>query len=845
MSLQALLFFYRRRLRVHGPQEVLAGLGVAVAVALVFAVTVAADSLSGSTATEIRTISGPANLQLHARGPEGLEEDLLARVQRLPGVAHAAVLLEQTTMLVAAPGHRLTITAVGVSADLTVMDGLVRTLPGKVLSGGLGLSATSAQELGISDVATSVHVTMDLRGRAHQLAVSAILGQKAAGALSLARVAVMPLARLQRLADLPHRVTSILIQSKPGRRAAVRRELRALVGDRVTVAAANQEVPLLEQALRPGEQAGALFAGLAGLLGFLMACAAILLTIPERRAMIADLRVDGARGSAIVQMVLFQALCLGLAASLVGILGGWALSLAFFETAPGYLSQAFSLGGSTVIGVPPVALAFLGGVLATGLASVIPLQDLLRGRSLNAVRHESRQHDMTRESTIHRQLLVIAVGLFALASTLLVLAPQAAFAACVLLALTTMLAVPPALDAALRGAHILALRRHRLTILPLAVESLRMHSLRSLALTATGVGALFGSVALGGAQNDLLRGLHNFARGYSADADIWVVSPGYIPETDVFLPRGDRTRIAGLPGVARVQEFQSEFTDLADRRVVILARPAGTGRELLRTQILAGSVTAAQRHLSEGGWATVSRQIAEEQGVGVGQTIRLPTPTGLARFRLAALTTNFGWPGGSIVLNTTDYSRLWATHAPTALAVDLVPGTNIARARQRIAAALGPHSGLEVITAATWRERFDRLAGEGLKQLGDIATLLVIAAILAMAAALGSSIWQRRVSLAGLPLLVTRSRLRLILLVESSLMLGAGCLTGSLTGIYGQFVIDNYLTRVSGFPVERIASTTRPIATLALVTVVVLMLMSVPGWLAARVEPALGLSDQP
>lgn len=844
MRPHALVYFYGRRLRVHGPQEVLAGLGVAVAVALVFAVTVAASSLSGSTATEISTVAGPANLQLHARGPEGFAEDLIMRVQRLPGVAQAAGLLEQTATLIAAPGHRLTVTAAGASANLAVMDGLVRTLPGGVLSGGLGISTVTAQELGITSLAAPVPVTVDLRGRAHRLAISAILGQETAGALSLARVMVMPLGRLQQLSGLPHRVSRILIQSKPGRSATVRRELQKLVGGRITVAAADQEVALLDQALRPGGQASALFAGLAALLGFLFAFAAILLTVPERRAMLADMRLDGARSSAIVQMTLFQALCLGLLASLVGILGGWALALGFFEVSPGYLSQAFTLGGNTVIGVRPVALAVMGGVLATCLASAVPLQDLRRGRSLNAVHQESQRRGMTREHTTHRQLLVIAAGLLALASALFVLAPQAAIAACVLLALATMLAVPLVLDAVLRAAHSLALRLHRLTVLPLAVESLRVHSLRSLALTATGAVALFGSVALGGAQNDLLRGLHNFARAYSADADIWVLNPGYIPETTSFSfpPRGDLARIARLPGVTRVQEFQSEFMNMAHRRVVILARPPGTGGELLRTQILAGNFAAAQRHLREGGWVTVSRQIAEERGVGVGQTIQLPTPTGVAHFRLAALTTNFGWPGGAIVLSTTDYSRLWATHLPSALAIHLAPGTNTARARQRIATALGPNSSLEVIAAATWRERFDHLAGEGLKQLGDISMLLILAAILAMAAALGSSIWQRRVSLAELLLDgATRSRLRLILLIESALMLGAGCLTGALAGIYGQFVIDNYLTRVTGFPVERIATTTRPIATLVLVTVAVLMLMSIPGWLAARVPPALAL----
>ena len=53
----------------------------------------------------------------------------------------------------------------------------------------------------------------------------------------------------------------------------------------------------------------------------------MLLTVPERRQAIADLRLLGARRAQIVQMVLFQALCLGLAASLVGLLAGYALSV--------------------------------------------------------------------------------------------------------------------------------------------------------------------------------------------------------------------------------------------------------------------------------------------------------------------------------------------------------------------------------------------------------------------------------------------------------------------------------------------------------------------------------------
>jgi putative ABC transport system permease protein len=847
MRPHALLYFYGRRLRVHGVQELLAGLGVAVAVALVFAVTVGASSLTGSATNVVHVVAGPADLQLHALGQEGFDEHLLARVERLPGVAQAAELLEQTATIIGPHGHRITVTVAGAGGGLALMDGLAHTLPGGVLSaGGIGLSKASANQLGITDLDSQTaptDVTVDLRGRANRLKVSAVLGREAAGALALAQVAVMPLARLQGLSGLPQRVTRILVQSEPGHEATVRSELQTLAGGRLTVAAADQEVSLLRQALRPSNQASALFAGLAALLGFLFAFNAILLTTPERRAAIADLRLDGAKRIAIIQMVLFQALCLGVVASLVGLLGGYVLALGVFQTSPGYLAQAFTLGGNTVIGTRSVVFALAGGVLATCLASAVPLLDLRRGRRLDAVYTEAERGKASGYST-QRQLFVIAAGLITLASVLFAFVPSAAIAACVLLALATVLAVPLVLSAALRAAEMLAMRNDRLTTLPLAIESLRARTLRSLALAATGAVALFGSVALSGAQHDLLRGLHDFARAYATDGEVWVVNPGYIPETTSFLPDQYVSRIARIPGVTGVHVLQSEFMNMPNRRVVIIARPSGTGGEVLRTQMVAGNFSSARERLREGGWIAVSKQIAEEQHVRIGQTLKLPTPTGISSFRLAALTTNFGWPGGAVLMNTADYSRRWATHAPSALAVDFSPGTDIARARHEVAVSLGSNSSLEAITAATWSERFDTLAGEGLGQLGDISTLLVLAAILAMAAALGSSIWQRRVSLAELLLDgAPRSRLRLILLAESMLMLSAGCLAGAVAGVYGQFVIDTYLKHITGFPVTSIATATRPIEMFALVIAAVLVLVSLLGWRASRVRPALGLSE--
>lgn len=844
----ALFYVYRNRLRVHAAQELLAGLGVAIAVALVFATLVASDSVTGSAGEVVHAVIGPATLQLRARGSEGFDERLLPRVQRLAGVERAAPLLEQTAAIVGPDGRRVIVVVAGTNISFAKLDGLAHTLPVAALaSRGIGLSKTSADALSISSQSAGLEdtrVSLRLRGIARSLEVSAVLGSEAFGALSRAQVAVMPLPRLQQLAGLRGRLSRILVEARPGREQMVRAELQRLVAGRLAVAPADQDIALLRQALRPSDQASTLFAVISALLGFLLAFNAMLLTVPERRQAIADLRIDGTMRTAIVQMVLFQGLCLGVVASLVGLLAGYALSTGVFQQSPGYLSQAFTLGTSTVVGVRPILLALAGGVFATCLASMVPLFDLRRGRALDAVYHENGVPGNALLGSLQRRLGMAALGLLLLASALFALAPSTAILACVVLALATVLAIPLMLAGVLGIAGAFAKRNQDLALMRVALTSLRATTIRSLALAATGAVALFGSIALGGAQDDLLRGLGVFARAYAADAEIWVLNPGYTPETTSFPPGEYASKIAHIPGVVSVRSFQNEFMNMGGRRVVIVARPPGTGEELLRSQIVSGSLAGARKHLAEGGWVTASRQLAEEQHAGLGQTLTLPSPTGTVDLRLAALTTNFGWPGGAVLMNTSDYSDRWETHAPSALAVDLAPGVNLARARGAIAASLGAGSGLEVITAATWSRRFDTLAGEGLSQLSEISTLLVLAAILAMAAALGSSIWQRRLSLAGLRLEGTLpSRLWRVLLIEAVLMLSAGCLVGALAGIYGQVVIDGYLKHVTGFPVASFATGRRPLEIFVLVVAVVLMGAALAGWFAARVSPTLGLDE--
>ncbi len=138
------------------------------------------------------------------------------------------------------------------------------------------------------------------------------------------------------------------------------------------------------------------------MIGFLLALNAMLLTVPERRRFIAELRMQGYDPRQIVLLLGFQALALGVVASLIGVGAGELLSHALFQRTPSFLSAAFPIGTEEIVHPGTVLLAIGCGVLATALASLSPLLDLRSGRPADAVFRETghgqrdrrRAHDL-------------------------------------------------------------------------------------------------------------------------------------------------------------------------------------------------------------------------------------------------------------------------------------------------------------------------------------------------------------------------------------------------------------------------------------------------------------------
>jgi putative ABC transport system permease protein len=847
-----LLYFYLRRLRTRPIQELLAGVGIAIGVALVFAVQVANSSITAASSAIVRGIAGTASLQLHAREASGFDESLLAQVQRLPGVERAAPILDQAALLVGPSSRSVAIDLASAAPSLLALGGTITdsislhdlSMPGIIVP-----SAT-ARELGLSSQSAGLpgarapRVMLEVGGRAASVPVVAVLGPETIGALSGALAAIAPLDYVQRLTGLTGRITRILVTTTSRDRALVSRELSRLADGRLTVAPADQEVALLRQAVGPNTKATGFFVLVSGVVGLLLAFNAMLLTVPERRRMIADLRMQGVRPWQLVWMLLFQAACLGLVASLVGLAVGDALSRTVFHSTPGYLASAFALGTETVVGLRPLLVSLGGGVLATCLAAAPPLLDLRRKRAVDAVYFEDGEPGQALEARAQAWLFVGAAALTVASSAPLLLWPSAIVPATIGLALATLVAIPFVFRLAVWLAERLAMLSARLNMLTVAVRALRATTVRSLALAATGAIAVFGCVVAEDSHNDLLHGLYADYSEYVSTANLWVANGDDVLATDNFKLGDLPARVARVPGVAGVRAYRGGFLDFDGRRVWVIARAASTPSPIPASQLQHGELSMAVERMRRGGWITVSQQIAEARHVHVGEALTLPTPAGPVSYRIAATTTNLGWSAGAIILNGVDYTRSWGSVNATALEVDTRPGADVAAVQRGVRAALGAHTALTVQTGAERMAQADALARQGLGRMSQITLMLMIAAALAMAAAIGAGIWQRRASLASLRIhSYSPWQLRGVLAFESVLGLGTGALTGAGAGVYGHLLCDRYLRLTTGFPAPFAVEGAHTLQTIVLIVLGALVMLAVPGYVASGVSPQVAVQE--
>lgn len=771
-------------------------------------------------------VGGVSDFQLEAIGGSSLEAGLAKRLDRLAGTRYAVPLTQQRVSLEAG-GERTVATAIGVDRSARRMRGAVQE--------DLKLPAGGSAQRGIvlpSDLAgeLKVHRGERIRLFAYTAGPKVRVARVVDVGAAIEDVLTLPRARLEALRGAPGRPTSIYVKLAPGAsRSSWERRAAPLIPDNavLTTAATNQEQlsHVLDFTVRaPTFVFGMVVLAIAGLLIYVLQ----LMRMLERQEDLGLLRALGSQRSPLILAESLLLCGLLVAAIPPGLLIGAPISAYLASQVPTYLTDVF--GFNMQVEIRPDVVAIAAAIaLAVGIAATIGALLSARG-SVAEQLGRSPQAGATVTSSISPRaaLTLLLAGLVCLGLALLI-----ADAGIYPLAAVTILAGLALATPGVVGLVAIALgrREHGGSKIALvargAVEANPRRAALAAAIMALGVAAVVPPQLSEGALLDQIGRLNQVIRPGGQDL---LASDDAFASVPFDLSYGRRA-LRDPDTVARSVAFV--FVPYRGRKIEVRGLVPSTRGGLIGPGAgIPKSYPVLRRHPRG---VMISRVMASGLDLGTGDEIVLPTASGPKRLRVHGEVEDFAWPSGTVYMTMSRYRRLFRTEAISALAVDRRSKLDLAALRR-----LAP---LHAIDGAEFRGRIDAQMEKSTQGLLAMRALTLVAALVAVAGIIATSVFARRREWAVLRAMgIGNAGLLAALALETLLVMSLGALCGAIGGIVSYRGPVLGFLDAQGYVIGNEVALGAVLAVAAAAVLIGVLAAALPAWLTARSPLADALS---
>ena len=671
--------------RAHPMRFLLAGLAIAVGVALGFAVHVINRSAADAFGEAVRSASGDADLQVRATTPLGFPEALYPRIFRLAPVADVSPILFFNAR-VGGTEEPVTLLGVDVLRALTVTPVLLgrRLQPQREMAGTRAAGADAAldpEAIYLSQAAldrTGLNpgdlAVVRVGALAHEFAVAGDMP----GVPSGQAIATVDIATAQWRFDRLGRLDRLDLKLKDGvgrnqARGAIQRVLPA--GARLTdPEGESRRGDSLSRAYRVNLDMLALVALLTG--GFLVYSAQSL-SVARRLPHFALLRTLGMRKGSIEGQLLAEGAVLGLAGSIAGLLLGYGLAALGLRLVGGDLGGGYFGGTSPELQFAPAA-AFL--FLTLGVATAVggswaPARAAGKLAPAVAIRQAGELVDPRERPPWRPALLLVVAGAASAFLPAVNRLPLFGYLAVALVLAGGVAAMPWLARALLRPLARIDSRR------PAVEMALR----RLLGAPSQASTALAGIVASTGLMIAMAIMVTSFRGSVEDWLDTFLSGDLYLSagRSGAPLDPATQARLAATPGVAAIG-FGKTMPLALDPElpsVLLLVREVGGPGVTLP---LIEQAKARGRGIAL--W--LSEPAARLYGKSAGDPIRLPLGRSPAPAWVAGVWRDYARQQGAIVIGSADYVRLTGDRQRTEAAITLAPGADVSKVRAGIEARL-------------------------------------------------------------------------------------------------------------------------------------------------------------
>jgi putative ABC transport system permease protein len=635
--------------RTYPARTLIAVMAIALGVALGFAVHLINGSALSEFDHAVQTVSGDADLQVHATSAAGFSENLYPTLARVAGIAAASPVVELHAQ---AQGHAaVTILGLDILRSALVTPRLLgRRSDGRQDPAGYFSDANvflSAAAMQASGRRVGQSVMLASMGHSASFRIIGDLpGVPAGQAIGVMDIAAAQwrFGQLEKLQRLDLRLAPNVDQAQISTAISAQLPVGAEI---VTRHNEQQRSDSLSRAYRVNLDMLALMALLTG--GFLVYSAQSL-SVARRRPQFALIRVLGLERRSLVAQIFIEAVAVGGVGSIVGLLLGLALATAALHVLGSDLGGGYFTGGVPHLTFAPgAALAFGAlGVAASLVGGLLPARDAARSQPALALKNLGDVIDPRTRPRIRLALAFVLLGAAGSVAPAVNGLPVFGYAAMALL-LAGGIAMMPWLARTLLSAFV---RR------PIANVSLALATQRLWGAPSQAALALSGIVA----STSLMIAMAVMVVSFRGSVEAWLYQ---VLPADLYLALDDsgvgggfdaatQARMRHVDGVAWMGFLKETPLRLAPDKpdVALIARSMDGA--FGRLPLLRGSLTAPPNEIPV--W--VSEPAAGLYDIHVGDHLVLPIAGITPHVVVAGIWRDYGRQQGSIVMEGDTYTRL-------------------------------------------------------------------------------------------------------------------------------------------------------------------------------------------
>ncbi|HZT75131.1 MAG TPA: FtsX-like permease family protein [Vicinamibacterales bacterium] len=735
--------------RKHILRTLLTTAGIVLGVAVFVGMHAANQSVMFAFSNTVDRIAGKTELQVTA-GEAGFPEDVLDKVQSASTVRVAVPVIEAVVDTKLRGQGNLLVLGIDMTGDRSLRDYDLESGDEAVIDDPLVFLAQPDSIIVSKEFADRNHLAVD-----QTLTLGTVEGDrrftirgvmKSSGLTSAfgGSLAIMDIYAAQKMFGRGRSFDRIDLAVKEGRTIAdAERELTALLGPGLQVEPPSGRGQQFEAMLAAYSMMVNISSAFALFIGMFIIYNAFSIAVTQRRAEIGILRALGATRRQIRALFFGESVVMGVVGSLAGVAFGLAIAQGIAASIGGLITDVYGVAQHTdAIARSPslLLLALAVGIGTSVIGAFVPARSAARVDPVQALQKGKYQVLSAGENRA-RVVLAIVLGIVS-AVCLGITGPRWIFYFGFALSMIAALLLTPLLAVALSRALRPLLKTLRPVEGSLAADSLIQAPRR----TSASVAALMLSLALVVGFAGMARSAYHAIIVWmdaTLNPDLFVSpSPNIVTRTMRF-PAQMGDTLAALPGIARVQRVRDARVMFRGTPVMIVAAEVASIAQTIRIIPVAGNADEMYRLTAAGRGLIVSDNLAQLQGLHLGEMLEVNAPRGVIRLPIVGINVDYSDQQGAILMDRQLFIRYWNDDSVNIFRVYLAPGATVPDVRRRIAETFAGRQ-IFVLTNADLRQYILKITDQWFGLTSVQIAVAVLVAILGIVNTLTVSITDRR-----------------------------------------------------------------------------------------------------